>query len=210
MSLDLRRETAHFVLLYSAADAGKMTAYANALEAAYPRITNDLGVADMPTVSGHFYPDQASYSAATGHATATGSVEGVRRFHMVAAPLSTSTAVHEFTHNVTLAVNIQSASNPVWLWESIAVYEAGELVPPRQVPCLANRQFPTLTEISVRDGDCDVYQVGYTLAEYIVETWGFDAVRDLVLTLADTRTVLGISRAELERRWWGFIEARYL
>jgi hypothetical protein len=52
--------------------------------------------------------------------------------------------------------------------------------------------------------------VGYVLAEYIIEGWGMDALRELITTNGDVSAVLGMSVDELQQGWHRWIEARYL
>lgn len=209
VSLSLSMETAHFRLEYTAQDADKMVLYAEALKANYPRITRDLGQPGLPRITGRFYPDQASYTAATGY-NATGSVAGPTVFDVVASPLQLSHPVHEFVHNVALHLTL-SAYETMWLWESTAVYEAEEFVHPATVPCLADGgDFPTLAQVSTRSGDCHIYRVGYTIVELIVERWGFVELRALIRAHGNTQSVLGLSTVEFEAAWQEFVEERYL
>ncbi len=71
--LPLSLETAHFLLRFTEQDAHLMDSYAAELEGNYQRILSDLGQADIGRVTGRFYPDRASFTAATGW-DATGSV----------------------------------------------------------------------------------------------------------------------------------------
>lgn len=202
-------ETAHFHLQYTAQDADKMEAYAAALERSHPRITRDLRQPGLPRITGRFYPDRPSYTAATGW-DSMGSVQGSTVFSVVASPLKLSRPVHEFVHNVAFHVT-RTADEPVWLWEATAVYEAEEFVHPASVPCLAGGgDFPTLAQVSVRSGDCNIYQVGYTIVALIVEGWGFEELRALIRSHGDTKSVLGLSTAEFEAAWHKFVEDRYL
>ncbi len=207
LALPLEVVTEHFVLRHEASTAVRMGAYAEALEASWPRITADLGAA--PTrIEGLFYPDQASYTAATGW-NAGGSVDGPNRFHLLAVPFAPSNAVHEFAHNVTLHLSPAAWSGPVWLWEAVATYESGQLVPPRSVPWLAAGTFPTLAQLNDRSGPYSIYQVGYVLGEFVVQTWGTDGLRRLVLARGDTFSGLGLSTADFEREWRTFVLSRY-
>ena len=205
--LPLTLTTEHFVLHYNDASAALMPAYARALEESWARITSDLG-RTVPRIEGFFHPDAQSFTAATGF-QATGSVEGSVRLHIVAVPLAPEVAVHEFAHNVTLALNPAAPDNPIWLWESVAVYEAGQLVPPSSVPCLAE-DFPSLAEVNRRDGPCSVYRVGFTIVEFVVESWGWDGLRALVAANGDVAQALGLPVQAFESRWREFVESRYL
>ena len=101
------------------------------------------------------------------------------------------------------------ANNPVWLWEAVAVYEAGQLVPPSSLPSLVAGRFPTLAELSSRSSSPSIYDVGYTLTEFIVARWGLDGLRRLIRSLGDLST-LGHTTASFEAEWRAFVTARYL
>jgi hypothetical protein len=207
--LPLTRQTDHFILRYSDATASLVDAYAAALEASWARVTADLGQGSLPRIEGMLHPTQSSFTAATGYA-ATGSVEGPNRFHMVAVPLSTQVAVHEFAHNVTLHLAPGAANDPTWLWEAVAVYEAGQLVPPSSLPSLVAGSFPTLAALNDRGSSVSIYAVGFVLTEFVVDGWGLAGVRQLLLARGDTQSALGLSTAEFERRWKEFVVRRYL
>jgi hypothetical protein len=207
--LPLARRSEHFLLRYSEPTAALVDAYVEALETSWPRVDTDLGPLAPAPIEAHLHPDASSLAAATGF-HAAGAVESATRFHLVAVPFAPRTAVHEFAHAATLQLAPRSGDNPVWLWEATALFEAGQLVDPRTVPYLAGDEFPTLAELDRRDGHYSIYDVGYTLAETIVETWGIPGLRRLIGVLGDVEAALGISARELERRWRDFVRARYL
>ena len=54
--------------------------------------------------------------------------------------------VHEFAHCASMRVNPAIANNPRWLWETVALYEAGQIVDPRTLPYMtAHRPRPAPT-----------------------------------------------------------------
>jgi hypothetical protein len=129
---------------------------------------------------------------------------------VVAAPLRPFVPVHEFAHCATLHLNPRIANDPVWLWEAVALYESEMLFQPSTIPCLATRNFPTLAQLDQRGTPCSIYDVGYTIAELVVERWGLEALRQLIASNGDTRSVLGLSATEFEAAWYAFLEERYL
>lgn len=186
-----------------------MSAYADALEADWTRITTDLAQPGLPRIEGLFHPDAASFTAATGY-RASGSVEGPNRFHVVALPLDLRLPLHEFAHNVTLHLSPGVANNPIWLWESVAVYEAGQFVPPSSIPAIAARNFPSLAGLGRDGGGVTVYDVGYTIAEFTIDRWGMAGLRNLIVARGDTASALGVPFDVYERGWRDFVVARYL
>ena len=140
---------------------------------------------------------------------ATGYVRPGREVRVLAVSNVALNAVHEFAHIVTMAVQADAPNNPRWLWESVAVFENGELVDPHVWPFLPNGPFPTLTQLN---GDPNVstvvYQVGYTIAEFIVNRFGRSALLQLIQTHGDIPGVLGISVTEFESQWVAYVKAR--
>jgi len=206
----LTLSTSHFDLWYDPRDSGKMPAYESALESNYDRILGDLEVTSLPRVTGHFYPDQASFDAAFAWAAGEkGLVLDVNDFRVVTVPFDPVTPVHEFTHCASLSIDID-AYQVVWLWESVAVWETHAFVPPASVPCVASGDLPTLERLSSRDPACSVYSLGYTIGEFLVQRWGPSALHDLLAAHGDVPGVLGIPVAQFEADWHTFLRRRYL
>ena len=71
--------------------------------------------------------------------------------------------------------------------------------------------FPTLQQMNVDpNGGTQIYQVGYVLGEFIVNTWGRAAFLRLIQTNADIPGVLGVSTSEFEAAWQSYVRQRYL
>lgn len=206
--LPLMIGTEHFRLHYGDATRSLIASYGSALEGSWARITGHLGQGNLGPIEGRFHANAAAFTAATGH-NATGSVDGPDLFHIVAVPYSPATAIHEFAHNVTLHLNPAAGNNPVWLWEAVAVHEAGQFVLPSSVSYLAARQFPTLAQLNDRSGPYSIYDVGYTLMQFIVERWDWPGVRSLITANGDVTRAFGLSTADFERDWRAFLVARY-
>jgi hypothetical protein len=132
------------------------------------------------------------------------------RFHLVALPFAPEVAVHEVAHNATLHLAPAAGNNPLWLWESVALFEAGQLVPPSSLPDLVAGRFPSFEALDRGATGVSVYDVGFTIAEFVVDRWGIDGLRRLILAFGDSSAALGVSRAELERGWRDFVTERYL
>lgn len=61
---------------------------------------------------------------------ATGWIRSAKDIRILNRENSPQTALHEFSHAVSLVVNHKIAYNTHWLWESVAIYEVGEFVVP--------------------------------------------------------------------------------
>ena len=208
-ALTLELTSANFTLHYSEPSASLVQAYSAELEANLPRVLEDLDVTLSQRIVGRFYPDFQSFSAYTGFPFGGGAASGPYLFHLVAIPYEPLNAVHEMAHCVTWSLARPNVST-TWLWESIAIYEAGQLIAPASIPELVAGRFPTLAELNDFNHRPSIYFVGYTIAEFLVEEWGWDAVRQLVVSRGNIESTLGLSTADFEARWRRFVEERYL
>jgi hypothetical protein len=146
----------------------------------------------------------------TVYTGATGYVLGPTGFCLLATGDPPQTAVHEFAHVVTLNINEEFANNLRWLWEAVAIYEAEEFYPPSTLAFMGPGNFPTLEQLNAEYNQGGwIYQVGYVLTEYIVETWGMDAVISLIESNGDLEGDLGITATELERGWHAWLTEQY-
>ena len=116
--------------------------------------------------------------------------------------------VHEFAHCVTLRANPRIANNPRWLWESVAIYESGQSVDLRGVSYMAALQPPAFASLNSLDNTL-VYDVGYSIAEFVVSRWSRRALADLVAANGDPSAALGVSIDDFERQWFAFARQRY-
>jgi hypothetical protein len=203
-------------------DAASIAAIAAEVEGHHERITADLGVASMPTVTVVLYPDRATLHEAVRPivgpvpAFAAGLVTGVDRIHVVSPNAAAvwpyeagvQAVVHEFAHCVSLRLNPGIANNPRWLWEAVALWESGQRVDPGQLAYLRAGTPPTLSELN-QIQDTRVYEVGALIAEYVVATGGQAALVELVRTNGDTVRVLGLDAAAFTQQWFAFVRARY-
>jgi len=182
--------------------------YLGELEANLPRVLADLDVTLTQRIVGRLHPDRDAFQAATGF-IGSGAARGPYLFDLAAFPYLPLDSVHEMAHCVTWNLAPPRVST-TWLWESIAVYEARSFVPPSSIPDLVAGRFPTLVELNDLSHRPSVYDVGYTITEFIVEEWGWDGVRQLVVSRGNIESSLGLSTAEFEARWQRFVEQRYL
>ncbi|HET9318083.1 MAG TPA: hypothetical protein VFQ51_20990 [Vicinamibacteria bacterium] len=215
-TLTVRRESPHFQVHAGLAPASVVDAVADRLEAERARILSDLGVADVPQVRVRIWQDQAAWNAELtryfGRSfTTAGYITGPGEMRLLALDGVAVNATHEFAHIVTLSVNPGFANNPRWLWEATALYANRELVDPRTLAYMTSGRPPTLQTLnSDVSANTQVYEVGYTLAEFVVATYGRDALLRLIRANGDLAAVLGLTAADFERDWYAFVEARYL
>jgi len=217
LGLTFITSTENFAYYFDGTDLSQIQAVMASLESNYGRIVSDLEPAYMPTVRAMIWRDENEFNkimlAYLGNAPTgvKGYVAGPAELRILLTSRAPLTAVHEFAHNVTLALNRNIGNNPRWLWETVAVYESQDFTDPNTLHYMASGDYPTLEELNTSSdpGREKVYEVGYILGEFIVETWGIKALRDLILQFGDTSAVLGISASEFESSWYAWFRARY-
>lgn len=121
------------------------------------------------------------------------------------------TALHEFVHLVTLELNLNFANNPRWLWESIAVYKSEARWKYADKPYLIQQRFDGLASALNADANASgaIYEVGYTIGEYIESTWGKAAFITLVNSNGDIESLAGKPLAEVVLDWKAFVLDKY-
>lgn len=214
--------TTGFTFRYTALDASTVESTAGVLERESARIAADLGVQQMPPVTVTLHPSRESLRAAAEPligqvpAFAQGLVTGPGAIHVVSPNLAAewtyeaglTAIVHEFAHCVTLRVNPGLPSNARWLWESVALFEARQMVNPRTVPSLARGEPPPLRQLNAID-DRTVYDVGGVLGAFIVDTWGRDTLIALIRADGNLLQVPGITEPEFLGRWMTYLRERF-
>ena len=212
----------HFVFHHGDLDTPTIAATADAIEAEYERVIADLGAGSMPTVHVTFHADHESLQHAVRSVAgpipswASGLVIAVDQIHMMSFGLPSwgphsqraTELVHEFAHAVSMRISPNSAKLARWLWEAVALYEAGQFVDPRSVPYMASLQPPTILELNAFD-NIRIYDVGYVIAEFIVSRGGQAALRALIVNLGDVQSTLGLTLAEFEAGWFAYARSKY-
>lgn len=210
----------HFVYYYTDTDKESIKDIEQRLEANYERIVQDLQPQDMPVIQVRIYPDLSSFHNSLDQPKVEAWVVGVatkdeiKMVSPVASGLSLSyenimqVVVHELTHSV--VGNIMGYTSPSWNWlnESIAVYEAGQFRDPSQSSLISKDHAPTLNDL--RQNVKTVYELGYTMTEYIKDTWGLKGLRELVLSNGSTSQAFQISEEDFIKGWHSYVVQKYL
>jgi len=224
-----RLSTAHFQLLADRVDSAALTGIADALEASYSRITSDLRVTNLPAIavwiwqdSASYYNDmQATFGTSYSHEILRSEVDWgyLRPSNEISllVPSNAGTAsiaqnaVHEFAHVVMMAINPSIPHRPPWLWEAVAVYENGQFVDPTTLPFMRGGcpSLDSLDNDTEHNRGTQIYQVGFLLGEYIVQTWGQDGLVRLIQGTGDVETVFGMTWAAFESGWHAFVRDKY-
>ncbi len=189
-----------------------------ALEENYDRIVNDLQPENLTEVTVRIWGNTENFENAMEadlgirYSGATGYLYGKTEFRIMLLSSSPKIAVHEFAHVVSLHVNWTISNNPRWFWETVAVYESQDFVDPKQLTYMVSGDYPAISELNrdYNEGNQKIYSLGFVIGEFIIENWGKEGFRNLILTNADIQSVLGITVNEFERQLYVFIEDKYL
>lgn len=220
----LEYSSAHFKFYLTEFDHANIASIAQHLESNYSRVIAGLSASNLPIINIQFYSNQSALhqtlNLPNSPAWLVGAATARDQIHMMSlnAPNLNrafdemlTILVHEFTHCVTLNIAPRSGNNPRWLWEGVALYEAGQFVHPVGIPYLVNGNPPTLAGLNTNwQMNTQIYDVGYLLVEYIVETWGKPQLVSLIKAYGDIQAVLGISVAAFETSWYEFVRNKYL
>ena len=215
--------TTHFQLYGSDLDRSILLQIGHYLENHRQIIIDDLQPENISMITVHFYQDISGIHNAIGMPQAPDWVIGmaytkseIRMMSFNCPDLGAgytleyllSCIAHEFTHCVTMQMN-----HPItrWLYEGVALYESGMFVNPDDLSYIRSGNFPTLAELNSNwQTNTRIYEVGYVLIEFIVETWGMEVVRTLIMNGGNISSALGITIDSFEQLWYNFIQNKYL
>lgn len=175
------------------------------------RIRAHLRVAEMPRVSiavwspSHRDDWTQAMQAALGqvYSGATGYTPRKDEMRLLLNPASPLEAVHEYAHLVSFQVNPTIGNNPRWLWEAVAVYEAGS-APDLRTWTDADLKFPGLAALNQYDSPLP-YRWGYHVAMAVISRWGDDGYLALIRSNGDLQGALGITEAAFGAYVEGFV-----
>jgi hypothetical protein len=184
------------------------------LEEHYDTLMNRLQPGPLPKIIIAIWTDKEAFDKAQNyrHPGATGYVNGKEEVRVLHVGRNTGIiAVHELVHVITLFMSPNFGNNPRWLWEAVAVYEAKQFISPSSLPYMVSGDYPTLTILSNEQGTTQrIYQVGYTISEFIVKKWGYEGLRSLIKANGDIKKTFGIDNSSFEQQWYGFVKTTYL
>lgn len=215
-TLELRLTTAHFRLFAGQTAAATVQSAADALERHYARVLNDLNVTSLGPITVQIWRDEATYYAALDrffgvHYQANAYITSKDELRALAVAQLDVNVVHEFCHAVSLSVSPTFANNPRWLWETVALYENGELVPPRTLDYLVRGTYPSLGQLNADpNAGRQIYELGYVIGEFIVARWGRAGLLDLIRAHGDVNAVFGVTPDTFETEMYAWIRAKYL
>lgn len=219
------KETARFVVHYPKGHDAAAGNVLQVLEENYERIVENLQPAHHKPYSVRLYPDLKQFHRSINQPSSpswvVGTAWGDSEIRMVSprnpGPVHSyssliQVAVHEFTHCVTMRL-AGGKSNPqsyIWLWESIALYEAGQFRNPSSIAYMRDGSYPKFLDVRNQVQNPEIYDMGYTVMEYLVETFGYETVRQLVQKGGSVQAALGLTDAEFYSEWYAFVRGKYL
>lgn len=114
--------------------------------------------------------------------------------------------VHEFVHTVAMALT-NGIMQIDWLWEGTADYIAQdkdyyELYYKEMIDKGIPERYLLKRNVKYR------YIYGYSMVEFIVETYGKEKLVDLLLDYGDIEEVLNITESEFEEAWKIFVKGK--
>ncbi len=193
------------------------------LEKEYDRILDFLDVdeKDMPVVKINMYDNYEAFRqniikeynvdidiglGATGYARNTNTFSYTLRYkHNEFVGLET-VALHEFAHNVTRVLAPKKLHDS-WIFEGTAMYLAQDA--DRYEHNYRKFLDEGIPEIyTLKKSNEDVYKYGYSMVEYIVETYGKEKLVELLREYEDIEKVLNISENEFRDGWIEFLKGK--
>ncbi|OIV42753.1 DUF6055 domain-containing protein [Flavobacterium johnsoniae] len=228
-------ESEHFIISYDGIYKSEAEKLSEHLENNYAPIRENLKDVKHKLIKVFVYDSQYKFNTATGLKENTkGTSRGPNEFHFIWTNWFNSifpddplkTALHEFTHCIQLNILINKAKEtiitqdrltfekefdkkfgteyPRWLWESISIFEAKE-VNTLSVKYAKSKNL-TLEELNNSN---QIYNIGYTIIEYVTSKWGKDIVPQLISSFGDIEKTLKITPEEFEKGWIAFLEKKY-
>lgn len=218
---EIQKTTQHFEFYCSESDRPILDKLANTLEENYPRITDNLQTQFIEKIRVLIYPDIRSFHTAIYMPDAPEWVVGAagKDELMMVSPLNPGSVhshaslikaiVHELTHTAVINVRVQGLVGlPKWLNEGFAFYEANQMTDGWRESVKANfakEELPSWTQLdnanTVDFGDMDGYALSTTIIEFLVNVYGFDKLRQLILTPKKIESIYGFSSDDLEKQW---------
>lgn len=213
--------TGRFSLYYTSLDSSSIPAIADSVAQHSSLILQHLAVDSIDTVKIYFHSTYAELDAAVQDVVpdlppwAIGLATAKNAIHMFSPKhpeynyeYMIVVLIHEYVHCVTLNIKSNFGNNPRWLWESIAIYEAGQFIDPRNIPYMVARTSPSMNQLN-SFSNTYIYDVGYLLAEFIVTNWSYAHLRGLILNNGNTTATLGMTSLQFHAAWFEFVKTKY-
>ena len=213
--------TTHFEIFYTELDDKNIKEIADSLEANYSRIVTHLQSEKLPVVKINFYSNITSLQIAVQSIEpnlpiwAIGLATSVSQIHLLSPNhpkqdfrTMIHNTIHEFAHCVSYNINSNIANNPRWLWEAVAIYESNHYPEPQKISYLVNQNPPSLNELN-QFTNTYIYEVGFFIAEFIVETKGNIGLNELIKNNGDLKKTMNLNEEEFTKQWFLYVKKKY-
>lgn len=207
----------HFTFYTQGLDQSEVYLINLKLEEHYDRILQDHGLEQLQKINFHVFNNINELREAVKRKFpevfvpdfARGLTPSATEVYLVnSLPVRYTMFIHEFSHCVTQHLNATIPNNPRWLWESVALFEAGELVHPKEINILASGNLPTLNQLSNYDNST-IYQVGYLIGEFVFQSYGKEKYIELIRNNGNVEKVLGMSEETFMNEWYQHVKQHY-
>jgi hypothetical protein len=213
-------KTKHFQIFYTKLDNKNIKEIADSVENNYTRIITNLKSTELQIISIHYYTDTANFRKAMNFgpkvpAWVIGITHPDSAIYMLSPnapsedyqPMIRGT-IHEFAHCVSGHINPTIINKPRWLWEAVAIYESNQTSDPRLLTYLINQKPPTLIELNDLSKPY-IYEVGYFIAEYLVEIKGNGVLNALIKNNGNIQQTFNMNDEEFTKQWFAFVKKKY-
>lgn len=228
--IPIQKETEHFIIKYSEVDENVIGDIIDKLETNYSKLTSDFHFAPQNKCTVNLYPTNSALQESLGAMyqnplEAVGFTISSKEFS-ITSPNDTShtretydemlkDAVHEFTH--TFLLNL-SNELPLYLNEGIAAYEAEQsdtvwltikyaMIQKNGFALPSSMQ--ELIDMTYQHQYGAVYDYGYTVVEYIVKEYGYNALVKLIKSNGDVATSIEIDEDSFYNGWIEYLKEFY-
>jgi hypothetical protein len=213
--------TEHFDIYYTELDSDNIQVVADSLENNYARIVSSLQAGKMEKVNLNYYSSKQDLKNAVKDVEpnlpdfAIGLATSVSQIHLLSPnypnldfQYMVRNTIHEFAHCVSYRVNPNIPNNPRWLWEAVAQYESGQFVNPKSLKYVVDNTPPSLEELS-QFTNAYIYEVGYFIAEYLVQTHGEAILNELILNHGNIEKSIGMNADQLTEAWVAYVREKH-
>ena len=214
-------ETEHFTLFIYEENPVYLEELVRNLEDNYFRIVSSLGMeGELPKTVVKIYPTIEAFHKGVNMKGAPnwalGTISGSNEFS-IASPTSPDLPVsyqdmterlpvHEFTHVVVYNI-VNPEQIPYWLWEGISLYMAGQRVDLSRLDSVRDDIFPSFEEMNSMQNS---FRFGYSLVEFIIDTWGVSTLKDLLLNRGNIELTYDTTTGRFNNEWREYVKSRYL
>ncbi|MDH5885770.1 hypothetical protein [Vibrio splendidus] len=207
-------------VLYDGTSPAKIPSIYNELLLKQAPLMKSFGLDSIPVITVRVWQSQKAYldeqerSIGQRYAFSTGYIEPKSneiRLLYFGGEIQ-RTALHEFVHLLTLQINPNFANNPRWLWEAVAIYKSEDYWFHMNNRSAIKGRFDGLVQdlYNKPNSSSAVYELGYTVGEFIERSWGEGAFVDLIKSNGDPSLLTDQPIESLFYDWEKFVKTTYL